>query len=178
MKKFVLFIFVLVLTACALFSLATYCSNVHYISIEKFEEETAEFDFLPKAAELGRATVCKGRIVRKGFVFKRTFYEMFTEFETDEDFLAQQKKTDDIYTCEDVNVKGVFGGLKDHVVCEKDGFQYRIADNENLLYSYPKQFLLIGSSLEKRRIIFVFVDDRDGGSVDDWNDYLKNELYL
>lgn len=177
MKRIFFIISALILTVCIVFSLAIYCRNVHYISIEKFEEKTSDYTFLPKAAELGANLSCKGRIVTKGLIFKRSFYELFVEYDNENDFLSQQVRINETYTYEDVNVKGVFGGLIDHIVCEKDGFQYRIADIEDG-WGYPDKFLLIGQSQENKEFVFVVVDDPHGGSIDDWDDYLKNEMYI
>ena len=160
-----------------LLSLGTVLKNKHFISIEKFEEKTSEFDFIPKQNDLGTDCKCKGRIIKKGIVFQRTFYELFVEFDSEETFLEHQKKVDETYTYQDINIQGVFGGLNDHIVCEKDGFQFRIADIETL-GGYAKEYLLIGQSQEKKEFIFVFINDEDIERVDNWNKYLRSELYI
>lgn len=177
MKKIITFVLT-VAFVIAVFSISSFLKNIHYINSNEFEEKTSEYGFFPSKNDLVENCDLKGRIINKGILFKRTYYELFVSFDSEDDFLAQQQIINKTYSYQDVNVKGVFGGLEDHVVCEKDGFKYRIADIDSL-WGYPKQFLLIGSSQTKKKFVFAFIDDPDAGSsVDDWNDYLKKELYI
>ena len=181
MKKIITFVLT-VAFVIAVFSISSFLKNIHYINSNEFEQKTSEYGFFPSKNDLVENCDLKGRIINKGILFKRTYYELFVSFDSEDDFLAQQQIINKTYSYQDVNVKGVFGGLEDHVVCEKDGFKYRIADIDfadiDSFWGYPKQFLLIGSSQAKKKFVFAFIDDPDAGSVDDWNDYLKKELYI
>ena len=176
MKRNIAFLSVAIVV-CIVISSTLYLRHFHYIDMLAFEEKTASFDFMPTQNDLVGKPTSKYKIVKKGLLFSATYYELFVRYESEKEFLAEQQRIKDTYKFKIMNISNVAGRLSDYVIYEKDGFQYMIADIESL-QGYPKDYFMIAMSNKNREFIFIYANDEDIDNIDDFDAYLKKDLYI